>query len=137
MEKETEIIKLFCDTKDTKYLNELKDSTKQSLIYEAYTCLVQKYGNQELSKLILEYFGEIIQVKTDTDNYIVYTGTHNLPTYESLRRVGVAVIRIIPPTLLDNIRKDFLDTLRQFPEYVRNPQNPDQDITGNPLVYSR
>lgn len=134
--KEKQNIILFCKTKDTKYLKKIEnDVTKKILIYYSYTCLTQKRGNQELSKLILEYFNDIIQVKTDSQKYIVYTGSYNLSTYESLRRIGVAIVPVITSKELVDIRDEFIKTLRQFPEYLRNPQNPDQDISGNTLVY--
>lgn len=130
---ETTIIKKFCDTGDTRLLKNLSTATQKYLIDNAYTCLVQKYGNQTLSIILLEHYKEIMTV----GEYIVYKGnTKKLSPYESLRRAGVVIIPVITPDELGDIKDEFIDTLRDFPEYVRNPTNPDQDITGNPLVYS-
>ena len=53
-----ELIKKFCTTKNTDYLNKISDSSK-TLIEYSYTVLFQKYGNMEIAKLALKHFNEI------------------------------------------------------------------------------
>jgi len=83
-------------------------------------------------KLYSKHFNEIIE---DCE-YIVYRGTNKgLSIYESLRHIGVTIVPVLCPSELIETQGEFISTLRSFPEYVRNPANPDQDITGSPLIY--
>lgn len=128
---ESEIIQEFCDSLDVKLLNQLSQTTQNLLIQGSYTCLVQKYGNQQAAKVILEHFGEIEEIAGS----IVYKGNFDLDGYEALKRMGVVTIPVIPLNEIPSIRERFLKTLQNFPEYNRSPDDPDLDSEGNPLVY--
>ena len=43
--RDKDLIKKFCTTKNTDYLNKISDSSKKTLIDYSYTVLFQKYGN--------------------------------------------------------------------------------------------
>lgn len=128
---ESKIIQKFCQTLDTKLLNHLSRTAQKLLIDACYTSLFQKHGKEEIAVKVLEHFGEIKRV---SDSF-VYTGDFDFFGYQSLKRIGVVTIPVIPPKEIPDVRKQFLETLRQFPEYNRNVNNPDLDSAGNPLVY--
>lgn len=128
---ESHLIRKFCHNLDTKLLDKLTQTTQNLLIQGSYICLAQKYGNQQAAIVILEHFGEIEEVA----GTIIYKGSFDLEGYEALKRMGVVTIPVIPKNEISDIRERFLDTLRNFPEYKRSPDNPDLDSEGNPLVY--
>jgi hypothetical protein len=126
------IIQKFCENLDVNLLDTLSDESQQFFIDGAYTCLFQKYGNKKVAKIVLQYFKEIINV---ADSW-VYRGSYKLHGYQALKRTGVMIIPVIPKEEIRSIRAQFLDTIRNFQEYKRNPSNIDQDSTGNNLVYT-
>ena len=128
---EAEIIRKFCKTLDTRLLDKLSHRAQQLLIDGSYTCLFQKYGNQKAAVIALQHFGEI----TESADSWVYQGDFDLNGYQSLKRMGVVTIPVIPAEEIPEIRNKFLQTLRKFPEYKRDSNDPDRDSTGNPLVY--
>lgn len=68
---------------------------------------------------------------------LVYIGpTDGLTPYQSLMRIGVALVKVIDKKDLPKAQENFLDTLRNFPEYKRNSTNPDLIPDGHPVVYS-
>ena len=128
---EEEIVKEFCKTLNTDLLKHLSPSTKEFFIDSSYTCLFQKYGNIRIAEIILQYYGEIIKI---SDSW-VYQGDYKAKGFKSLKRLGVVTIPVIDPGDLPELRKEFINTLREFPEYLRDKTNPDLDISGNPIVY--
>ncbi len=145
-----ELLQRFCDTLDVEYLNDLPAIYKNVMIRYSFQALWEKLGNPDIARLILQEFK---QIQTIEDTYVtkgkrgqerevektlkfdVYTGTYDLPPLESLMAIGVATIPIIPPEDLPGIRERFMETLRGFPEYNRDPENPDFDSSGNRLDY--
>lgn len=124
-------VEKFCETMDTKYLHELSDDTREFFIAMAYTCLSQKYGRQEIAKKVLLHYEEIIE----NNGYLIYKGKKELTSLERLIRTGVTTIPVIDEKNISKYRQKFIQTLREFPEYNRDPKNPDLDGKGNPLVY--
>ena len=154
-----ENIKVFCSTLNVDFLDKLSVSAKEFFIDKSYNCLFQKYGKIELAKIVLEHYNEIKTVAdslvVNTENYgnIEYVDSDGkkvnkhklsfrkfkngciLEGYESLKRLGVVTVPVIPLKDIPIVRDEFIDTLRNFPEYKRNPDNPDEDSSGNTLVY--
>jgi hypothetical protein len=126
-----QIIKEFCKTLLTDKLKNLSPEAKELLIDGSYTCLFQKYGNIKIAEIVLQYYGEIIKIS----NSWVYRGKDNLTGFKSLKRLGVITIPVIDPREIKDLRNKFMDTLRGFPEYKRNPENANLDGSGNTLVY--
>ena len=61
-----------------------------------------------------------------------------LDTCSPLNRLlieGVTIIPVINPQEIPQWRENFLKEMRSFPEYQRDPKNPDQTPDGHPLVY--
>lgn len=158
------IIDDFCKNLDPSLLHMLPSEIKEFFIDNSYTCLFQKYGNQAAAKVVLKYYDEIKElprsfvvntkkygniVYVDSSGKIVdkdtkrkpifrmFTGeeTRNMKSYDYLKRLGVAIIPVIKKEEIPGIRKEFINTLRNFPEYIRSPENPDKDSNGNKLLY--
>jgi hypothetical protein len=158
------IIDDFCKNLDPSLLNMLPPEIKEFFIDNSYTCLFQKYGNQAAAKVVLKYYDEIKElprsfvvntkkygniVYVDSSGKIVdkdtkrkpifrmFTGeeTRNMKSYDCLKRLGVVIIPVIKKEEIPGIRKEFINTLRNFPEYIRSPDNPDKDSKGNQLLY--
>ena len=128
---EAQLIKNFCRTMETKYLDKLGEKSIRNFINICYLSLSQKNGDQKIAVKVLMYYSEIII----SDNYIVYKGRDNLIGYDRFIRTGVITIPIIDYQDIEKHREHFIKTLREFPEYNRDPNNPDLDITGNQLAY--
>jgi len=126
------IIKEFCKTLDTDSLKDLSPEAKELFIDGSYTCLFQKYGNINIAEIVLQYYGEIEKV---SNSWVSKTKDYNLTGFKSLKRLGVVTIPVIDPLHIKDLRNKFMNTLRGFPEYKRNPENPDLDSFGNTLVY--
>ena len=128
----------FCSTRDTKFLDKLDESTKFLLIDAAYSCLYQKYGNLELAKIILQYYGEIIQIVGTW----VYKGSKNFQngtitdSYQQLKRTGVTTIPVFYNDAdLHLYQQKFQEILLTFPEYSRSPRDPTLNINQQKLIY--
>ena len=65
----------------------------------------------------------------------VYTGKQ-MEGYQALKRAGATIVKVLDERDLPKAREGFMTATRSFPEYKRNPQNPDQTVDGHPLVYS-
>lgn len=160
-----ELIKKFCTTKNTDYLNKISERSKKTLIDYSYTVLFQKYGNMEIAKLVLKHFNEIdIVYYKESENEareskkinkndwkklskdeingmrknksaIVYKGKGPNQGYESLKRRGFVTVEVFSKKDLEKIKKEYTKTMRSFPEYDRSEENPDLDSAGNPLLY--
>ena len=128
---EEKIVKDFCKTLNTDLLKDISPIAKELLIDSSYTCLFQKHGNIQVAETILQYYGEIIKI---SDSWISQ-GDYNIKGFKGLKRLGVVTIPVIDPSNLPELRKEFINTLREFPEYLRDKTNPDLDISGNPIVY--
>ena len=128
---EDNLMKNFCKTLDTRFIDKLDYITQQLLIDASYTSLFQKYGNQNIAEIILQHFNEIKKISGSW----IYTGDFNLNGYQSLKRMGVVTIPVIPLQEIPAIRKRFHQTLLKFPEYKRHPTDPTKNSAGNPLVY--
>jgi hypothetical protein len=146
-----ESLRKFCDTLDPKYLENLPEIYKKIMVRYSFQALWEKTGKLDISRLILQKFG---QIKTIEDTYVikerkrgqerevektlkfdVYTGTHDLSPLDSLIAIGVATIPVISPEDLPGIREKFVKTLRGFPGYNRDPENQDFDSSGHRLDY--
>ena len=125
------IIDKFCKTLDTDLLKDISPKSKELLIDGSYTCLFQKYGNIKIAEIILQYYGEIIKIS----NSWISQGDYSLTGFKGLKRLGVVTIPVIYPREIKDLRNKFMDTLRGFPEYKRDTEDPDLDSAGNTLVY--
>ena len=130
-----EKIEKYCTTFDTKLLNKITNTTKDILVDICFQCLFEKNGNMTVASRTLEYLGYIGRV-ANTWVYNMELPMDGFDNYQKLKRVGVVTIPVIHPKKLTRYRQEFMDTLRNFPEYTRDPNgNPDLDTSGNPLVY--
>lgn len=131
---DSEIIEEYCLSRNVNLLNQLSTEASDLLKDGCFECLFQKYGYQELAINTLIHYEEIIKV---SDSW-VYTGSLKglgLTTYQKLQRIGVVSIPVLEKSEISEYRKIFMNTLRTFPEYRRDSDNPDMDASGNPLVY--
>jgi len=128
---DTKLLTKFCETLKTEYLDQLSQVAQVLIIDGAYSCLHQKYGNQEAAEIILIHFNEIIKV----DEYIVYKGDYEISGYQAFKRYGVITVPVVPVDEIEDYREQFKDTLRGFPEYSRHPTNIDKDSSNHELVY--
>jgi hypothetical protein len=55
--------------------------------------------------------------------------------YERFTCLGAAAIPLLDKEQLKKYQKEFIETLREFPEYLRDSDNPDLDGNGNPISY--
>ena len=62
---EIKLIKLFCETKDTKYLSKLQKETQIFFKKSSVIAMTKKNGNKELAKVVLKYFQKtkVVNVK--------------------------------------------------------------------------
>ena len=160
-----ELINSFCSSGDTKYLNRLTEKAKKTLIEYSYIVLFQKNGNMDIAKSVLKHFGEIdiikykeglnetresrkinkedwkklnktqIEEMRKEKSAIVYTGKQDIEGYESLKKRGFVTVEVLNKKQLEKIKKQYIETMRSFPEYARSTENPDLDSAGNPLLY--
>ena len=65
----------------------------------------------------------------------VYTGKP-MGGYQALKRAGATIIKVIDKKDLPKAREGFMTAIRSFPEYKRNPNDPNQTVDGHPLVYA-
>ena len=65
----------------------------------------------------------------------VYTGK-SLGGYQDLKRAGATIVKVLDKKDLPKAREGFMAATRSFPEYKRNPKDPDQTVGGHPLVYA-
>ena len=65
----------------------------------------------------------------------MYTGSQNLTGYQSLKRMGAVVMKVIDKKDLPAARSSFIQATRTFPEYKRDPNDPDRTVDGHPLLY--
>lgn len=126
----------FCSTKDAKFLDKLDEATKLLLIDTSYSCLYQKYGDLELAKIVLQYYGEISRI-SDTWVYSSMGSYKNISnSYQQLKRTGVTTIPVfLLPEDLQLYQKKFQETLLTFPEYLRSPTDPTLNINQRKLIY--
>ena len=66
---------------------------------------------------------------------LVYTGPRNLEGYNSLQRMGATVVKVLDEKEIPDARTAFVEAARTYPEYKRDPNNPDQTPDGHPMVY--
>lgn len=66
----------------------------------------------------------------------VYTGSKDIGGYLSLQRMGATAAKVMDKKELPRARKEFIEALRSFPEYKRDPDNPDLTMDGHPLIYT-
>jgi hypothetical protein len=134
-----ENIDSFCSSLNVDFLDKLSVSAKDFFIDKSYLCLFQKYGKIEIAKIVLEHYNEI---KTVADSLVVNTEKYGnieyvdsdgkkvnkhklsfrkfkngciLEGYESLKRLGVVTVPVIPLKDIPIVRDEFIDTLRNFP----------------------
>ena len=132
MSGDSQLLKTFKeDPENLAVLAGLSGPCKEILIDSCFTSLFQKAGNQALASNVLHYFGLLTTVAGSN----VYIGPKEPHAYQSLKRVGVAVVPVIPPKEIASIREAFKAELRGFPEYRRSADNPDVSPSGNPIVY--
>jgi hypothetical protein len=124
-------IKKFCKTLNPLYLDKLSLSSQSFFIDLSYSVLNQKIGKQEIAYIVLNHFNEVIKV----DDYFVYKGDYKEKGYQSLKRCGVVTIPILEKDEIDDYRLQFKDTIKKFPEYLRQKDNVNKDGSNNPLVY--
>jgi len=125
-------IKKFCKTLNTKYLKLLTSEQSNFFKKVSFRVLFQKEGNQNIAIIVLKHFGLIKQLENDV---IIYTGPDNFSDpFINLERKGAAIIKIIPENQMTNVRQEYKQTLREFPEYLRG-ENKDFDPKGNRIVY--
>lgn len=130
--RDLDIMDEYCQSGQLKLLDNLSSNAVALLIDGCFECLFQKYGYQKLAINTLIHYEQIKRVA----NSWVYTGSFDgLNTYHQLQRVGVISVPVLEKSELAGYRKKFMTTLRTFPEYRRDPANPDLDASGNPLVY--
>ena len=65
----------------------------------------------------------------------VYTGKP-MGGYQALKRAGATIIKVLDKKDLPKAREGFMTATRSFPEYKRNPDDPNQTVEGHPLVYT-
>ena len=65
----------------------------------------------------------------------VYTGKP-MGGYQDLKRTGATIVKVINKKDLPKAREGFMAAARSFPEYKRNPRDPNQTVDGHPLVYA-
>lgn len=128
---EEKIIQEFCKTLDTTLLKNISSETSEFFIDNSYTCLFQKYGNKAAAETILSFYKEIINVSGTW----ISQKNHETKGFKALKRIGVVTLPVIDSKDIPKIREKFIDTLRDFPEYRKNPDNPDLDGSGNPRLY--
>lgn len=129
---DTKLIKKFCKTLDINILEQLSPTTVQLLINASFSVLFEKYGREDIALIVLRHFSLIYSHKYTN----IYTSDYTLTGYEALMKIGVTTIPIFSLEELPNIRNLFISTLHNFPEYLRDTNNNDKDISGNPLLYS-
>jgi hypothetical protein len=112
-----DLINTICKKNKLKLLHKLPNQIKNIFIQYAYNSLYQKTGNRNLAKNILIELGEI----EDKLDILIYTGKNNLkePIIQLIRQ-GITTIPIIPLNEISKYRKDFIDTVQNFPEYIQN-----------------
>lgn len=158
------IIKAFCETPDDKDLHMLSPFGRELLLKGCFSCLFQKWGNQEMASLFLQELGEIKELSFPSNKaegfneykkieglsvkearkgwkkltkleqlkfrpikkVWVYTGpSDNLDPYQSLRRMGAAIIKVVDVEDLPDTREKFQEAMASFPEYKRgNDDHP-------------
>lgn len=130
-------IKRLCKKFDPDIFNKLSKPTIDIFISYSYLSLFQKYGNQELARQILIHTGEIYSYSYKEQIYTIYLKDckDNLSPYESLKRIGITTVKVLDIEDIQQYRDDFKTTMREFPEYKRDPNNPDLDYSQNTLVY--
>ena len=131
----------FCGDPIPERYESLPESIRSLLVDLSFKCLFYKNGNLALCKRILELAKEIKIVQRPNDEsvegeVIVYIGDPTgLSELNQLYRTGVVAIPILNEEELLVEQRGYLETLRQFPEYKRHPDNPDLTPNGEQLIY--
>jgi hypothetical protein len=122
----SKLLKKFCKSPSKSIFNQLDETTQQQLVIIAFDVMYQKTGNQKKALEILSTVGEVEVI----NDYIIYNGRFDLDPLESLIRIGVTTLPVIPNDKLSSIRKEFDETLKKFPEYLRNPTTEPVYVLG-------
>ncbi len=114
-------------------------------IPKSFKNLATKHKNLDLIDNSMAFLlkKKMIELITDSESnqHIVLSNNisedliNELNPLDSLFVFGATTIPIIPESQLNNIRKDFIEEMRQFPEYKRNIDNPDKTFDDKPLTY--
>ena len=120
-----------CKNEDLSKLKYLEKDTKVLLIDASFNSLFLCKGNQRLAKRILSYFKLIsIQDLTLTTKIPI-----SLPPFLELKMKGVTTIPIYNDLELLEIKKEFDDTVLNFQEYKRYPNNPEFNLDNEKIKY--
>lgn len=115
----SKLLKNFCKSPSKGLFNQLEDHSRKEFITTAFDVMSQKTGDQKKALEILSAVGDIEVI----NGYTVYSGKFDLDPLESFIRIGVTTLPVISKEDLPSIRKEFDETLENFPEYIRNPDS--------------
>lgn len=127
------IIEKFCKKPTISQFNKLSKNLQEQLIKICFDVLTQKTGDQKKAVEILRLLDQIEVIY----GYNVYTGDMKLEDpIDQFKRTGVVTIPIIPKEEIPKIQNEFDNTLKEFPEYLRDPYDPTLNSQGEEIVYS-
>ena len=117
-------------------------------ILESFKNLATKHKNPDLIEESIDMLRKenMIELITDSDSnkHIVLsdnisksiiTDDMKLTPLDSLFVMGATTIPIISESQLNHIREEFMEEMRQFPEYKRNSNSAYKTMDGNPITY--
>lgn len=112
-------------------------------ILESFKNLATKHKNPDLIEESIDMLlkENMIELITDSDSnkHIVLSNNISksikLGPLDSLFVMGATTIPIISESQLNHIQKEFMEEMRQFPEYERNSNSADKTMDGNPITY--
>ena len=131
----------FCADPTSENYNNLPRFMHSLLIDVSFKCLFYKNGNLALCKRILQIAKEIEIIRRPNDasvegEVVVYIGNASgLSELDLLYRTGVVTIPILDAEELLIEQRGYSETMREFPEYQRHPDNPDLTPNGEQLIY--
>lgn len=125
-------IEQFCSNEDMKMFDAFSTEVKNTFVNLSFECLNQKNGNTNLAKKILQFTNHIDII----ENHIFYKGAFDIKNEnEQLLKYGACVTPLIVPKLLSGIRREFDNTLLNFPAYDRDNKNKSLNKVKQPIVY--
>uniref|UniRef100_A0A6C0LZB6 Uncharacterized protein n=1 Tax=viral metagenome TaxID=1070528 RepID=A0A6C0LZB6_9ZZZZ len=111
------------EIKEISFLSNKSEGFSEYMKINELNVKAAKKGWKDLTKLEQLKFRKIKKVR-------VYTGTHdNLSQYQSLKRIGAAIIKVIDVKDLPESREKFQEAVESFPEYKRG-------VEGHPIVHA-